>query len=100
MNPMVAIYMVPDIVLTADHYWTGLLLSMEWLESILFLMDHKTLLDFEQNFSSRLKSYLIHVKESVVRIEVNALMGRAFVMLDFLVKIVTSTLTNVVRTHA
>ena len=51
-------------------------------------MGSKILLDFELNFSFRLKSSLIHVKEKVVQIGVNALMGRAFVMLDFLVTIV------------
>ena len=52
-------------------------------------MGSKILLDFELNFSFRLKSSLIHAKEKVVRIGVNALTGRAFVMLDFLVTIVT-----------
>ena len=88
MNQMVEIYMVLDIVPTAGHYWTALSLSMEWLEFTLYLMGLKILLDFEQNFSFRLKSSLIHVKEKVVQIGVNALMGRAFVMLDFLVTIV------------
>ena len=80
--------MVLDIVPTAGHYWTVLLLSMEWLESTLFLMGRKILLDFEQNFSFRLKSCLIHAKEKVVQTGVNALTGRAFVMLGFLVTIV------------
>ena len=88
MNQMVVIYMVLDIVPTAGHYWTVLLLSMEWLESTLFLMGRKILLDFGQNFSFRLKSSLIHAKEKVVLTEANALMVRAFAMLGFLVTIV------------
>ena len=88
MNQMVEIYMVLDIVLTAGHYWMALSLSMGWLESILCLMGRKILLDFELNFSFRLKSSLIHAKEKVVQIGVNALMGPAFVMLDFSVTIV------------
>ena len=63
-------------------------LSVERLEFTLYLMGSKILLNFELNFSFRLKSSLIHAKEKVVRIGVNALTGRACVMFDFLVTIV------------